>query len=87
MQARTAWDDFFSKLNSGCWVQVILNDDSRVGGQFDTNSFASAYPDPGHIYIEALWEVDAQGRFVQQVDGKPGMILRPEDYKYIQVYV
>ena len=81
----TAWDDFFSK-QQGCWVQVVLNDAARVGGRFDQASYASAFPDPGHIYIEEIWNISDDGRFVDKVDGAPGIILRPTDYKYVLVF-
>ena len=48
-QARTAWDDFFASHPSGIWVQVVLTDGSAVGGIFGQDSFASSYPEPGHI--------------------------------------
>ena len=86
VRSRTAWDDFFGNLRRGCWVKATLSDGTVVGGKFDVNSFASAYPDPGHLYIEELWLIDSEGRFVSPVDGRPGIILRPADYKYVNVY-
>jgi hypothetical protein len=85
VRPRTAWDYFF-EADEGCWIQVVLNDDSVVGGRFDTNSYASAFPEPGHLYLEELWEVDLQGRFVQSIDGNPGILPRPTDYKLIKVF-
>ena len=32
------------------------------------------------------WEVDAQDRFVQSIDGSPGVLLRPTDYKFVKVF-
>ncbi|MCH9051476.1 MAG: hypothetical protein IIA72_10385 [Proteobacteria bacterium] len=68
-QARTAWDDFFSKASKGCWIIVELNDGSRIGGRFGENSYASAYPDSGHIYLEELWEVNEDGTFGKSCQG------------------
>ena len=85
-QARTAWDDFFYSHPSGVWVQVVLTDGSVVGGIFGQDSFASSYPEPGHIYIQELWQIDAQGHFVQQQIGGPGILLRPDDYRYVKVF-
>lgn len=86
VRASTAWDDFFARLQRGCWVQVVLNDGERVGGKFFEVSYASAFPDPGHIYIEELWKISDDGAFVTEVDGAPGIILRPTDYRYILVF-
>jgi len=86
VRSRTAWDDFFGNLRRGCWVKASLSDGSVVGGKFDLKSFASANPDPGHLYIEELWVIDNEGRFVVPVDGRPGIILRPSDYKHVYVY-
>ena len=85
-QARTAWDDFFASHPSGIWVQVVLTDGSVVGGIFGQDSFASSYPEPGHIYIQELWQIDAQGQFVEQQLGSPGILLRPDDYRYVKVF-
>ncbi|MCH7635335.1 MAG: hypothetical protein IIA36_11685 [Proteobacteria bacterium] len=87
-QARTAWDEFFSKASKGCWIIVELNDGSHVGGRFGEHSYASAYPDSGHIYIEELWEVNEDGTFGEKLPGTPapGILLRPTDYKLVKVF-
>ena len=85
IRAKTAWDDFFSS-QVGCWIQVELNDGQVVGGKFDKKSFASAYPDPGHIFIEELWSIDDRGCFEEVREGAPGIILRPTDYKHVTVF-
>jgi Family of unknown function (DUF6338) len=87
VRAKTACDDFFGTDRPGFWVQVVLNDGTLVGGKFGDKSYASSFPEPGHIYIEELWQVDAYGQFESVVDGKPGVLLRPSDYKYLRVFV
>lgn len=86
VQAKSAWDDFFGSRERGCWVQILLNDDKWVGGRFDRASFASSYPEPGHILVEELWSIDEDGRFQERLPGNPGLILRPTDYKIIRVF-
>ena len=85
-RSRTAWDDFFASHPSGIWVQVVLTDGRVVGGIFGRDSFASSYPEPGHIFIQELWNIDDQGRFVEQEIGSPGILLRPDDYWYVKVF-
>lgn len=85
LQPKTAWDYFFKK-GSACWIQLTLKDGTVVGGRYDIHSYASAYPEPGHIYIEELWEIDLSGNFINPLNGSPGIILRPDDYKHIKVF-
>ena len=86
VRAKTAWDDFFNRQERGFWVQVMLNDDRLVGGRFSERSYASSYPEPGHIFIEELWTIDQEDRFGERLDGVPGIILRPSDYKFVKVF-
>ena len=85
VQAKTAWDDFFQSHSSGCWMIVDLADDKRVGGRFGSRSFASAWPEPGHLFIEELWDVNDDGQFVAAKPGAQGVLLRPTDYKRVTV--
>jgi hypothetical protein len=86
VRAKTAWDDFFSHQRSGCWLQVELNDGRVVGGRFGRASYASAYPDPGHLYIEELWKIDDDGYFDERWPGNAGLLLRPSDYKLVRMF-
>jgi hypothetical protein len=81
----TAWDHFF-KEREPCWVIVHLSEARRIGGRFGSNSYASAYPDPGHIYIEELWTLDERGGFVERVEQSHGIVLRPGDYQMIEFF-
>lgn len=86
VRARTAWDDYFGRLSGGCWILVELVTGKLVGGRFSVNSFASAFPEPGHLYIEQLWELDDDGAFVAPLPGSPGILLRPSDYRHVKVF-
>ena len=86
VRAKTAWDMFFGNLKEGCWIQVELTDGRVIGGKFGRESYASAWPDPGHLYIQELWTVDVFGNFQYQVTGSPGTLLRPGDYRFVRVY-
>ena len=86
VQSKTAWDDFFSQASEGCWVMVNMKDGDIIGGRFTKNSYASAYPNPGHIYIEELWDVSKDKTFDAPIVGSSGVILRPDDYDYLWVY-
>jgi len=81
---RTAWDDFFSKKHP-CWVVLHLSDGSLVGGYFGDQSVASVGAEAGHIYLEELWQLDAQGVFKNAVPESKGAIFRPSDYLWLEV--
>jgi hypothetical protein len=86
VRARTAWDSFFGGQRSECWVQVEMADGRVMGGRYGPGSYASSWPDPGHLYVEELWLIDDDGYFTEPMPGQPGLLLRPGDYKLIRVY-
>ena len=84
--SKTAWDDFFRlHAGKGCWVIARLKTGEKVGGRVSKNSFASSFPREGHIYVQELWDVDAEENLVQERPGPSGIILRPDDYEYVKV--
>lgn len=85
LRAPNAWDDYFLRRES-CWVIAHLDDGRRIGGWYGERSYASLYPNSGHIYFEELWEIDKAGKFNQKVPGSKGIILRPKDYKLIEFF-
>jgi hypothetical protein len=86
VRAKTAWDHFFGRQRTECWVQIELTDGRVVGGRYGADSFASSWPDPGHLYVQEVWRVDDEGYFVDPVPGNPGLLLRPTDYKLVRVF-
>jgi hypothetical protein len=80
------WHDFFGRQLVECWVQAELTDGRVVGGRYGRASFASSWPDPGHMFLEEIWKVDEDGYFADPVPGNAGLLLRPADYKLIRVY-
>jgi len=81
----TAWDHFFRDRRP-CWVLVHISETRRVGGRFGRNSYASAYPDSGHLYIEELWELNERGGFVKKEPQSRGIVLRPGDYQMVEFF-
>jgi len=47
------WDYFFSKRQS-LWVIIHLKDGRRIGGRYDTGSFASSFPAGTDLYRRSL---------------------------------
>lgn len=82
---KSGWDDFFSRRQA-CWIIAHLKDGRRIGGYYGAQSYATLYPQSGHIYIEELWHLDEEtGAFESAVSESGGIILRPDDYHFIEI--
>ena len=81
----TAWDCFFG-LRRKCFLLVHLIDGRVIGGFFGPGSFAGAFPHHGDLYISAVYSVDDEGHFLEPVANTLGVLLRKEDYAYIEVF-
>ncbi len=79
------WDYVFSQ-NESYWVIVHLKDGRRIGGRFDTRSFASSYPYEEQIYLEEVWRLDPEGKFLNKVEGSKGIIISQKDFELIEFF-
>lgn len=68
------WDYVFGKRES-FWVIVHLKDGNKIGGKFDTKSFASSNPAEEQLYLEELWELDKKGVFIKPIERSKGAII------------
>lgn len=82
---RNAWDDFFLRRES-CWIIVHLKDGRRIGGWFGESSYAGLYPNSGHLSLQELWRLDEDGRFIERIPQSRGVILRPDDYRFVELF-
>jgi hypothetical protein len=82
--SRTAWDFAFS-IGTPYFVIVHLKDGRRIGGYYGENSFAGVYPNSGHLYLEEIWSLDADGAFVGIVPDSAGIVLKPGDYAFVEL--
>jgi hypothetical protein len=82
---RFAWDNVFARRNYG-FVQVHLNDGSIIGGYFGEASYATVEPESGHLYLEELWSLDANARFVARIPDSRGALFRPTDYQWVEFF-
>ena len=82
---KTSWDDYFVRKER-CWIIVHLKDGRRIGGWYGKNSYASLYPNSGHLYLEELRSLDESGVFQDKVPRSKGIVLRPEDYQFIEIF-
>jgi hypothetical protein len=84
-RAETAWDEFFLRRQP-CWLIVHLKDGRRLGGFYGDKSFASLFPNSGHLYVQELWKLSPEGEFDSKIDRSQGILLRPDDYQIIEVF-
>ena len=81
-----AWDYVFG-LREPFWVLVNLENGTRIGGRFGDRSFASAFPAEEQIYIEEVWTVDEEGRFVEPVEGSRGIVVLGKDISSVEFFL
>jgi hypothetical protein len=82
--SQNGWDDAFSRRER-YFVIIHLKDDRKIGGYYGLDSYAGLHPASGHLYLETLWQLDEDGAFVSPIEGSRGIILRPEDYEFVEL--
>jgi hypothetical protein len=81
----TAWDAFFDPRKPA-FLLIHLTNGGLLGGYWGGNSYAGSYPNDGDIYLEAVYRVDAVGNFGDPVRNTLGVLLRKDQYTYIEVF-
>lgn len=79
------WDYVFGK-RTPYWIIVHFKNGLRVGGRFDTKSFASSNPAGEQIYLEEVWTLDKEGRFVKKVDRSRGIIVMQDEIRAVEFF-
>jgi hypothetical protein len=82
---KNAWDDLFARRQP-LWLIVHLKDGRKLAGFFGSRSYAGLSPNSGHLYIEQLWKLDEDGRFLNPVERSAGIVLRPDDYHFVEAF-
>jgi len=52
---------------------------------FGDESYAALHPASGHLYLQQLWHLNARGQFREPIPESRGLILRPDDYHFIEL--
>jgi hypothetical protein len=81
----TAWDFFFDQREPG-FALIHLNNGKLLGGYWGGNSYAGSFPNDGDIYLEAVYSVDDAGLFGEVIPNSRGVLLRKEQYSYIELF-
>lgn len=82
---KSAWDFYFDKRES-CWVIINLKTNEKIGGIYSSKSFASSYPCKEQIYLEELWQIDSNGKFIRKNERSSGILISFEEIKSIEFY-
>jgi hypothetical protein len=79
----TAWDWTFNNRTS-CFVRVRLKSGVWVGGWYGTvGSCASAFPSMADLFLEASYEINADGSFGPRVIGSRGLYIRMMTWRFL----
>jgi hypothetical protein len=82
----TAWDWRLSKTpRGGMVVLVTLNDGSKVGGLFGSNSFASSDAGERDIYLEEEYNVTDEGRWERRSE-RVGILIPAREIRYVEFW-
>ncbi|MGC9222968.1 MAG: DUF6338 family protein [Terracidiphilus sp.] len=79
------WDYVFGKRNP-YWIIVHLKNGLRIGGRFATHSFASSNPAEEQIYLEEVWTLDEEGRFLKKIEQTRGIIIMQNEIRAVEFF-
>lgn len=79
------WDLKFSD-GKPAWIIVHLKDGRLIGGKYQENSYASSYPAEEQIYLEQVWRLDENGKFIEAVERSKGIILFKSEISAVEFF-
>ena len=71
---KVPWDWHFSKREA-FWILVTLKDGKRIGGKFGKDSTASTFPRSKEIYIQDVWKLDENYKFLHSIARNKGVLI------------
>jgi hypothetical protein len=80
----TAWDYYFAKTETPCFVIVHLKNGNLIGGYYGWDSYMSSYPEKMSIYFEKLIHLNANGEFEGWIENSNGVILDSDVFDYLE---
>lgn len=79
------WDYLFLKREP-FWIIIHLKNGNRIGGIYDSDSFASLYPDEEQIYLQEVWKLDENCKFIEKLERSRGVIVMREEISLIEFF-
>jgi hypothetical protein len=80
-----SWDYFFSKREL-CFMLIHLNNGKMIGGLYGIDSFASSYPEKEDLYLQEVWKIDSEGKFIEKILGSKGLLVNHSLIEYIELF-
>lgn len=81
----SAWDYYFDERHPA-FVIIHLTNGNIVGGYYGPRSYATSYPNDGDIYLEAVYELDDDGTFVEPIPDTNGLLISKDAYHYVELF-
>lgn len=81
----TAWDLAFETAEEGWYVRIKMADGSWFAGYWGASSWASTYPDPHSVFVEAEYQVDSTGKIGAEVTGTKGAVIQCGDAVLVEL--
>ena len=75
---------FSQEAGKHFYVRFHRKEGKDLGGYFGENSFAKSSPNGQEIYVEEVWRLDEDGRFIEPVEETQGAIVNREDCTLIE---
>jgi hypothetical protein len=82
----TPWDWFFSNRAGNYYVRFHRKEGKDLGGYFGEKSFAASSPNAQQIYVEEVWRLGEDGKFIERVEGTEGAMVNSEDCELIEFF-
>lgn len=79
------WDYVFEQRKR-FWVVVTLKDGQRIGGRYDSKSFASSAPSAQQIFLEECWKLNDDGGFDNVRVDSAGILIMATDIVTLEFF-
>ena len=79
------WDYVFGQRKRN-WVVVTLKDGKRIGGRYDSKSFASSAPAPEQIFLEECWNMNEGGGFEAARQNSGGILILASEIQTVELF-
>ena len=79
------WDYIFMQGELH-WVIVHLKNGGKIGGKWAKKSYASSYPAKEKIYLEEVWKIDKNGKFIRKIKRTDGIIVLGDDIMSVEFF-
>ncbi|GAA0424021.1 hypothetical protein Acor_44790 [Acrocarpospora corrugata] len=80
----TAWDALFQNRGP-CFVRIRLKNGGWAGGWYGSRSRASAYPQPGDLFLESQYRMKPDGSFGPRIPGTGGLYVKTADIDLLEI--